>query len=66
VKDPSDIRETLQDQAMNNILPVLVATIKTLNHFVFPAGATFLFKNPSFTNTDDLAVNITYQTPSGS
>lgn len=63
-KDPGDIRETVNTQVVGNIQPAISSAIKTANAFVFPGGATFLFENPGFTNTDDLAANITYNAPS--
>lgn len=63
VDDPGDIRGTVQSQVMNSIQPALVAAIQGANNFVFPGGGTFLFKDTTFTATDDLAADITYQTP---
>lgn len=63
VDDPGDIRGTVQSQVMNSIQPALVAAIQGANNFVFPGGGTFLFKDTTFTATDNLAADITYQTP---
>jgi hypothetical protein len=61
--DPGGIRETISTNILGQIQQALANSIKTANNFVFPGGATFLFKNPGLTNTDDLAANITYMTP---
>jgi len=63
VKDPGDIRETLDSQILGRIVPALTQSINTVNGFIFPGGASFLFKNPAFSNSDDLVANITYMTP---
>jgi hypothetical protein len=64
VDDPGGIRELIQSNVISGILPALTAAVNTANDFVFPGGNTFLFKNPQFSDTDELAVNITYLTPS--
>jgi hypothetical protein len=66
VNDPGGIRETISTNILGQIQQALADSIKTANNFVFPGGATFLFKNPGLTNTDDLAANITYMTPGAS
>src|SRR5438270_9385363 len=63
VKDPGDIRETLDSQILGRIVPALTQSINTVNGFIFPGGASFLFKNSAFSNSDDLVANITYMTP---
>jgi hypothetical protein len=63
VSDPGNIRETLNTQVLNQIQQVLVQGVNSSNQFIFPGGGTFLFKNPTFTDTLDLTANITYQSP---
>ena len=40
-----------------------IAGIKNANHFIFPGAKTFVFKNPQFSDSDDLVSNITYLDP---
>jgi hypothetical protein len=63
-QNPGNIRGTVQSQVIGAIAPALVASINSAKHFVFPGGSTFVFKNAQFSDSDDLAANITYLAPS--
>ncbi|MEH2245602.1 hypothetical protein [Nostoc sp.] len=58
-----DLRGQIQGSIESSIVPNLKQTINQANHFVFPGGKTFSFKDPTFTNNKDLATNITYLNP---
>lgn len=62
-QDPGDIRESLSAQVTGSLPAAISRAMAGANGFVFPGGAVFLFQNPGFTATDDLAANITYMTP---
>ncbi|SFD81354.1 hypothetical protein SAMN05518672_103321 [Chitinophaga sp. CF118] len=59
----SDLRTTTQTTIVDNIQPSLTIAIQSANHFVFPAGNTFVFSNPQFSATCDLVSNITFLAP---
>lgn len=63
VNNLGDLRTTTESTIVDNIQPNLSATIKSANQFIFPGGITFVFANPQFSATDDLAANITYLNP---
>ncbi|SEW44623.1 hypothetical protein SAMN05428988_5816 [Chitinophaga sp. YR573] len=58
-----NLRTTTQSSIVDNIQPSLTVAIQSANHFVFPAGNTFVFSNPQFSATCDLVSDITYLAP---
>ena len=63
VDDIGDLRNTVQDDIVDTILPKLKSSYKTANHFIFPGGETFAFKDPSFNDSLDMQSTITYLNP---
>ena len=61
--DLGNLRGATQDLLEGKIQENLTEVLKNTNHFVFPGAKTFAFKNPQFSNTKDLASNITYLNP---
>lgn len=58
--DIGDIRKTIMPTVEATVMKSLAGVLKNPGHFVFPGGKTFLFKNPQFSTTTDLASEITY------
>lgn len=53
----------LVQSAINNILPQLQSAVTSTNHFVFPGANTFVFSNPQFSDTCDVAADTAYLAP---
>ena len=56
----TQLRAAVESQVVDNILGALQGSLAAANHFVFPGAQTFLFANPQFSPSDDLAADITY------
>lgn len=63
VNDIGDMRKHIKDQVTGSVVDSLQKALEKANHFIFPGAKTFTFKNPTFTDTRDLASNITYLNP---
>ncbi len=63
--DPGGIRAAVQAYVTANLTAPSAPGVVLANSFVFPGGATFLFKNPTVATLGDLATNITYKSPTG-
>lgn len=59
----SDLRGQIVTDIEGNIVKKLNEGLSSTSHFIFPGGRTFAFKNPTFSNSRDLAANITYLSP---
>lgn len=63
IKSIGDIREKIMPSIGDAVLKSLPELFNKANHFVFPGARTFAFKNPQFSETADLASDITYLDP---
>lgn len=63
VNNLGDLRGSVSSSIEGNIQTNLNSVLNKANHFIFPGGKTFAFKNPQFSNTKDLVSNITYLNP---
>lgn len=58
------LRDQVKGGIESEVMGRLQASLRSANHFVFPGGRSFVFKNPQFSDALDLASNITYLAPS--
>ena len=63
VENVGNVRAHVRDHVTGSVADALQKALEKANHFIFPGAKTFTFKNPTFTDSRDLASNITYLNP---
>lgn len=58
-----DLRGQVKGHIMGNVLSDLKGVLTRSQHFIFPGAKTFTYKNPTFSDSLDIASNITYLNP---
>lgn len=58
-----DLRGQVRGQVLGSVANTLKGVLTQAHHFIFPGAKTFTYKNPAFTNSLDIASDITYLNP---